>query len=104
MGTEGSAGRRPTGPATWVCRQQAPRSRECANHTSAVQHRIARPVDTQVIPDHHNRAVRPAATAGWNANALTPGSVTRLQVRPPSRDRRMPIAPQAGEVLALTAT
>jgi hypothetical protein len=84
------------GPAPWACRQQAPTVAE-------VQHRIARPVDTQVIPDRPNRAVRPAATAGWNANALTPGSVTRLQVRP-SRDRRMPIAPEVGEVLPSTAT
>jgi len=46
-------------------------------------HGIARPVVAQDIPHHPTVPCAPAATAGPNANARTPGSVKRLQVRPP---------------------
>jgi hypothetical protein len=39
------------------------------------------------------------AIAASKANALTPGSVIAVQVRPPSLDFTIPIPPEVGEVL-----
>jgi hypothetical protein len=43
------------------------------------------------------------AIAGSNANAGTSGSAMVVQVRPPSRDLRMPIAPEVGDRLSSKA-
>src|SRR5215475_9959616 len=77
----------------WVCRQVAPWSPEWANHTSAV--RASSPGRSLRMSYQVTATVPcgPAAIAGSNANALTPGSLPAVQVRPPPRDGAMPIAP-----------
>jgi hypothetical protein len=45
-----------------------------------------------------------ASTAIAGSNAVTPGRVALVQVRPPSRDLAMPTAPELEEVLASKAT
>src|SRR5256885_400078 len=89
--------RRSVGPATWVSRQDVPRSRELANQTSAV--RAASP-GRSLRRSYHVIPIVPClstAIVGSNAYAPVPGDVTGLQLAPPSRERETETTPDEAE-------
>src|SRR5437763_17081684 len=96
--------RRSVGPATWVSRQDVPRSRELANQASAVS--PASP-GRSLRRSYHVIPIVPClstAIVGSNAYAPAPGEVTLLQLAPPSVERDTETTPEDAELFASTVT